>query len=210
MPLSKRNLLLVFALLLSAGIMAAAAHYGAVFTSLGAAFGFAFAAIETALRANAGTLRNGGEDRPEGAACEPAHVASRRNAVIMAAVYGWGAAAFGAVYGLSGLWWFHAWQYGLAMALISAVLFGFAYLMDDEESAFRSPASLDISAGLAVLQAAGAAAALSFLVASGKLYSPKPDWAANHIFLGGGVALIGVSVIAALTHLRVRGRAAGA
>lgn len=124
-------------------------------------------------------------------------------------VYGWGALALFAIYTLTELWWFHSWQYGAAMALIAAALLGFVHVLGDEESLFRSQVSLDVSAMLGLAQAAAAAVALGMLAASGKLESVKADWPANHVFVAGGLALIVISVIAAVTHFKLRRVAVG-
>lgn len=202
MVLSSRMPVLVIAILGSAGAMALAVAYGAKYSCLGAALGFAIIAIEIALAANKPFLSDAYgavTANPEA----PLH-ASQQNARLMAAVYGWGAVAIFTVYGLTNLWWFHSWQYGSAMALIAAALLGFAYLLSDRESHFRSQRSLDVSAFLAMMQASAAAVGLGFLVASGKLVSVKPDWPANHVFLAGGLAIIFISITSAITHLRLR------
>lgn len=197
-----RLLVLVLTMIGSSGVMAWAVSNGAFYTCLGAALGFAIIAIEITLITNRPFLR----DAPGALKADknaPLN-ASQQNARIMAAVYGWGALAIFAIYGLTDLWWFHSWQYGSAMALIAAVLLGFDHLLSDRESHFRSPRALDISALLATAQASGAAVGLGFLVASGKLASTKPDWPANHVFLAGGLALIFISVASTITHLRLR------
>ena len=202
MVLKSRMPVLVIAMIGSAGVMAFAAATGATYTCLGAALGFAIIAIEIALAANRPFL-NDAPGAVKADADAPLY-ASKQNARIMAAVYGWGALAIFAVYGLTELWWFHSWQYGSAMALIAGALLGFDYLLSDRDSHFRTPRSLDVSAFLAMAQASGAAVGLGFLVSSGKLASTRPDWPANHVFLAGGLALIFISVAAAITHLRLR------
>jgi hypothetical protein len=57
---------------------------------------------------------------------------------------------------------------------------------------------------LAMVQAAAAAIALGMLVSSGKLASLKADWPANHVFVAGGLALVVISVISAITHFKLR------
>ncbi|MBU2583264.1 MAG: hypothetical protein KJ622_16265 [Alphaproteobacteria bacterium] len=206
MLLKSRMPVLVAAIIGTAAVMAFAAQYGARYTCLGAALGFAVIAIEFALATNRPYMNDA-----EGALKANADArlfASQQNARLMAVVYGWGAITILAIYGFTELWWFHSWQYGSAMGLMAATLLGFEHLLSDRESQFRSPIALDVSAVLAMAQASGAAAGIGFLVASGKLVSEKPDWPANHVFLAGGLALIFISVASAITHLRLRRAAA--
>ncbi len=199
--MDKRILIIFAAMAATIAIMVFAASYDARFTSLGAALGFAVLAADAGLSANR-TLWKRAAAEPKDP--EIAFRASQLNARLMAAVYGWGALAIFAVYGLTELWWFHSWQYGLAMGLIAALLLGFTHLLGDPESLFRSRRSLDASAVMAALQAAGAAAGLSFLFGAGKHLTLKSDWAANHVFIAGGLAIIAVSVLATVTHFRLR------
>ena len=52
------------------------------------------------------------------------------------------------------------------------------------------------------MQAAAVAAALAYLVGSGKLQTAKADWAANHVFIAGGVAIVLISIVSLLAHRR--------
>ena len=54
------------------------------------------------------------------------------------------------------------------------------------------------------LLGAAAAVALGMLIGSGKVGSIKADWPANHVFLAGGLALVVISAIAAITHFKLR------
>ena len=202
MTINSRLSTLVASILVSTAIMVVAAIYGAKFTSLGAALGFAIIAGNSALALNQAVLSN-----PRGALANDDEIllaASRTNARLMAFIYCWGAVAIFAIYALSGLWWFHSWQYASAMGLIAALLMGFAHLLDDPESQFSSPIALNVAAVLAMAQACGASMGLGFLIGSGKLASIKPDWPANHVFVGGGLALIVASVVSTITHLRLK------
>jgi hypothetical protein len=127
-------------------------------------------------------------------------VAARRNARLMAITYAWGAAAMLAAYTLTGLRWYHAWQYGLAMTLLAALLFLYAIDIGREGSRLRQPPFLLGALSLTVVQGAGALVGALFLIVSGKLATPRPDWAANHIFFAGGLAIAALSAIAAITQ----------
>jgi hypothetical protein len=131
---------------------------------------------------------------------EAAPVAARRNARLMAITYAWGAASMLAAYTLTGLRWYHAWQYGLAMTLLAAILFLYAVAIGREGSRLRQRPLLLGALQLTVVQGAGALAGALFLIVSGKVATPRPDWAANHIFLAGGLAIAALSAIAAITQ----------
>lgn len=130
--------------------------------------------------------------------------ASVCNAQLMAFVFIWGGVAMFAVYTLADIWWWHSWQYGLAMLAIGAGLFAYAGLMGQETSSLREPGALNAGAYLAVVQAIGASIGLVFLLNSGKLAVGRVDWPANHIFIVGGLAIIVISAIAAAVHFRLR------
>jgi hypothetical protein len=126
--------------------------------------------------------------------------AARRNARLMAITYAWGAIAMLSVYTLTGLKWYHAWQYGLAMALLAVLLFLYAIAIGREGSRLRQRVFLLGALQLTVVQGAGALGGVLFLIGSGKLATSKTDWAANHIFLAGGLAIAALSAIAAIAQ----------
>ncbi len=127
--------------------------------------------------------------------------AARSNAMLMALAYGWGGAAMLAVYMLTHLHWRHGWQYGSGMLLIALGLYVLARKLADPSSA--SPRQMETSAYLALSQGIAASIALVILAASGKLQTAKDDWAANHIFVAGGLAIVVISFLAFATHRRL-------
>jgi len=124
------------------------------------------------------------------------------NSVLTALVYAWGAAAMFAVYSLSGLTWRHWWQYGVAMTVLAAVTLLCARLLAARRGPHATSKSMTILMGLTVLQAVGIGGGLVYLIASGKLMTHRPDWAANQIFAAGGVTLVLVSLASLLAHWR--------
>jgi hypothetical protein len=54
-----------------------------------------------------------------------------------------------------------------------------------------------------MLQGIAAVAGLVFLIGSGKLETVRPDWAANQIFLFGGLTIVGLSAIAVVTQRKL-------
>jgi hypothetical protein len=125
---------------------------------------------------------------------------ARRNAMLMGAVYGFGAAVILAVYTSTGLRWYHFWQYGGAMALIAAGLFWYSGRL--AAGAMAGPGALRTATLLTAVQGAAALAGLVFLVGSGKLVGTRPDWLANQVFLSGGLAIVALSAMAVISQLR--------
>jgi hypothetical protein len=56
---------------------------------------------------------------------------------------------------------------------------------------------------MTLLHAAAAAGGLVYLIGTGKLETLKGDWAANNVFLMGGLAILTISLIAALAQWRL-------
>ena len=124
------------------------------------------------------------------------------NSVLAALVYAWGAAAMFAVYSLSGLVWRHWWQYGVALTLLAVLTLSCAQLLTVGRGPHASSKSMAILMGLTVLQAVCMGGALVYLIASGRLMTQRPDWAANQIFVAGGVMLVLVSFASLLAYRR--------
>lgn len=188
------TLLLAFAVSILVCVLAAAR--GSEVTLALAAALFALQVFFVLLRVNV-PLWLAGEARAVGAdwACT--------NSVLAAIVYAWGASAMFTVYALSGLAWQHWWQYGAGMALLAlAALLCARYLAGDHEGSAPSQ-SLTILAAITTAQAIAVGIALAYLVASGKLATAKADWAANHIFIAGGVAIGLISLVSLVTYRRL-------
>lgn len=114
----------------------------------------------------------------------------QRNAHLAALLYVWGASAMFAVYSLSDLTWRHAWQYGLGMVIIGLGILAYIARLKDED---YPPLWLTIFHGLA------AAGGLAFLIGTGKLQTVKSDWAANEVFLWGGIGIVILCVLSLMT-----------
>ncbi len=137
---------------------------------------------------------------------DAAPVAARRNARLMAVSFAWGSVAMFAIYTLTGLRWQHGWQYGLGMALFAALTFGFGELLGRTVDFARQRLLLLRGLQLTVIQGVAALGGLIFLVGSGKLETLRTDWAANWIFLFGGIAIAGLSAIAVVTQRKLMQR----
>lgn len=116
------------------------------------------------------------------------------NVWLAALVYAWGAIALYAVYSLSDIFWRHSYQYGLGAALFAVGVSFYASSLDREKNMASPPLYLTALHGLA------AAGGLAYLVGSDKLATHRGDWAANDVFLAGGVAIVVLCAIAAITQ----------
>jgi hypothetical protein len=198
-PLKQLVLTIVMALVASVLVMvfAAARDARAIFAL--AATLFVVQIIFVTLRINWPLMRDGPAQGREGAV-----VASVLcNSVLTGLAYAWGAAAMLTVYSLSGLSWRHGWQYGAAMALVAIGVFVYTRWLSADNSGLRTPRALAAVTSLGALQGLGTIAALAFLLLSGKLATPKSDWAANDIFLAGSVTLALLSLISVLSYRKL-------
>lgn len=203
MPLQPIVPALILATTMSIMSMVWSVGAGARTSSLWAAIAFAGVAVIAAILVNRPVWKTNADMTRD----DRRHLAiqtARRNAWMMSSVFAWGGLAILAIYTLTELWWWHSWQYGGGMILISAALFIFAHVMGHEKSLLRTDSARDAGAWAAVAQGTGAAFGLGFLLATGKLGSVKPDWPANHVFLAGGLALIAISALSAATHFHAK------
>lgn len=190
---------LVTALAASAAAMSLAASFDARFVALLAAFAFSAAVMAVAVPMNADAVRE--PDRDGRAAFHTL----RRNTRLIALVYAWGAAALFAIYLLTDVKWRHGWQYGTAMAAVAALLLGYVHALGQPGSRWATDRALRMAGALARLHGLAAGCGLAFLVGTGKLATLKGDWAANHVFLVGGLTIVVLAFMAANTHRRLLG-----
>ena len=123
--------------------------------------------------------------------------ALRCNVWLAAFVYAWGASALFAMYTLSDLVWRHAFQYGTGAAVFAASLGIYGFLLGSARNWPVPPLILTILHGGAV------GLGLAYLIGDGKLQTVRGDWAANEVFLWGGIAIIALCVMSAMTQTRV-------
>ncbi len=156
----------------------------------------------------AGLLGNRGLWRLESTKISPsaAPIAGLRNATLMAVTYAWGAVGLAGIYTFAGVKWQHGWQYAAGMALIAGIIALYARGLADPDSSLRAPSAQTAMFRVTALHAAAAAAGLCFLFLGGKLKSPRGDWAANIVFLMGGVTIFALSVMAAITQHKLSQR----
>lgn len=160
---------------------------------------FAIALVATAIDVNAPFWR------ADAAALEPdASVnAAVRNTRLLVIGYIWGAVALFMIYRMTSLRWQHGLQYGAGMALLAWLCQLYAHFLVQPGSRLRTPRALAQATWLALVHGGAAFAGVLFLVLSGKVYSVKGDWAANQIFLAGGLAIVALSLVSAYTQLKL-------
>lgn len=140
---------------------------------------------------------------PDRIAGDALPVAVRRNARLLALTYLWGGFAMVALYRGTSLRWQHGMQYAVGMALIGLVIILWVRFSSRPGSRLAGPFWMRLALRGAVLHGMAAVGGLGFLIGSGKILSERPDWAANLVFLAGGLAVLGLSLIAIPTHLHL-------
>ena len=193
---------LAIALLASAAAMAWAASRLRPELAGAAAIAFVMLLILTALRSNRRLWHL--PIQPDGATAAPA--AGVDNAGLIALAYGWGAAAMTTVYTWTGLVWQHGLQYAAGMGTIALLLALYARGLARPDSVLRSPVAQRFMLRLTLAHATAAAAGVAMLFVSGKLKSGRGDWAANIVFVIGGVTVFALSIMAATTQHRLAPR----
>lgn len=128
--------------------------------------------------------------------------AMRGNAQLCAIVYAWGAVALAAMYKLTWLYWQHGLQYACGMLLFAAIFFGWSHLARPG-GRFATPDGAKRAAQLNTVHGGAATVAAALFLISGKFWVPRPDWAANIVFLAGGFSIISLCLLAATTQWRL-------
>jgi hypothetical protein len=126
------------------------------------------------------------------------------NSMLTALVYAWGATAMFTIYSLTGLAWRHWWQYGAGMALLALGALWFAHQLASGRSGLAHARSHNFLLVMTGVQLAAVVIALAYLVSSGKLATEKADWAANVVFLAGGLTVTAISLASLYTYRRRR------
>ncbi len=162
--------------------------------SIFAAAAFAGALLRVAWQINQPWWDGGAHDiGPAASSAQP--MLAQRNAGLLAAGYGWGAASLLAVYLLSPLKWQHGWQYGCGMALIALLIF---WVTRDLGARWSPRVERWLVLGT-MIHSWAASAGVIWLIGMGKILSVKGDWAANVVFVAGAICIAGLSVLALRT-----------
>lgn len=160
---------------------------------------FAVALVATAIDINKPWWNNDATAAGPGASLQ----AAVHNARLLVVGYLWGAFALLMIYRLSGLRWQHGLQYGAGMALLGWFALIYVHFLVRPGSRLASPRALMQATWLSVAHGAAALGGVLFLLLSGKINSIKDDWAANQIFLAGGLAIVGLSLVSAYTQFKL-------
>jgi hypothetical protein len=120
--------------------------------------------------------------------------------ILSTLVYAWSAATMLLVYTGTSLHWRHGWQYGLGLGFIAATSAAYAWRLSRAHDVLASQSAIETAIKLAAFQGLAIASVLLWMLSSDKLNSGKGDWVANHIFLGGGFAILCLSMFAVKTH----------
>jgi hypothetical protein len=123
--------------------------------------------------------------------------ALRCNVWLAALMYAWGASALFGMYSLSDLVWRHAFQYAGGASIFAAGIAYYGISLGRARGAGIPPIVLTALHGLA------ATGGLLYLIGTDKLSTLKSDWAANEVFLWGGIAIVALCTMSALTQWRV-------
>lgn len=126
----------------------------------------------------------------------------RRNGRLAVLVYAWGALSMVAAYKLTDLYWQHGLQYAAGMALFAIAIFAWVHVAKPESSHATSD-GLTRGQRLNLLHGGVAALALAIFLASGKLWVERPDWVANIVFVAGGVGIVALCAVSAMTLRRI-------
>lgn len=168
---------------------------------------FAAAIVAAALWTNVGAWRRRFVPTSAAEIVTP-RIAIWHNAFLTMLAYLWGGITLLAVYLGAGLIWQHGWQYGTIMLIIAACHAVYLHRISNPDDSYASARAIDVMSTLAKVQAIAIAIALAWLMTSGKLATPKGDWAANLVFLAGGFAVMCTSLIGVKTHTALRERRA--
>ena len=195
MPLRPMLPVILLAFVVSIMVAVLAAGRGSGLTLALAVALFALQMLFVALRLNAPFWGS----KPPATEAPATVTCAQSNAVLAALVYAWGAIAMLAIYSLTALSWRHWWQYGAAMLLIAGAICLYAYVLTAGRESYRSARALKVLAGLTTAQGIAVVVAILWLLLSGKIYTPRGDWAANEIFIGGAAMLAILSAVSVLT-----------
>lgn len=126
-----------------------------------------------------------------------------RFARLLGTTWCWAGLAMLGCYYLTDLSWQHAWQYGAGMLLIAAMIAFYAHARAHNMHGLRGDNPVRLARLATRLQGYAALAGVIVLALSGKLDPAKPDWAANIVFVAGGLAIFGLSSAALRAEARL-------
>lgn len=170
---------------------------------------FAVVLSITAIRTNAPYWRRSGDMPGDMPGALTPREAVMTNARLIMLAFLWCGFAFYAVYLGTHVRWQHGWEYGTACMLLAGAYGYYVSRISNPSDPLAQTPALDRMARIAGYQAILIGIGLVWLIASGKLaITHKGDWAANQIFLGGGFAIMCISVILIKTNAALCDRSA--
>lgn len=129
--------------------------------------------------------------------------AIRTNALLAAIIYAWGALAMFLMYRLTDLYWQHGLQYAVGMAAFAA-LFIWWHRESQTGGRLGTAGWVTRSRLLNIVHCLAAAIATAIFLFSGKLWADRPDWAANLVFLTGGISVAALCAFSAVTNAKLK------
>jgi len=113
---------------------------------------------------------------------------------LVALFLAWAGLAMAAMYYLTPLSWYHAYQYAIAFLFVAIAAYAVSRYL--RKGLSRAPGSNWVKAivFLTVAQGAAAGAGIVFLLVAGKVGTARADWAANNIFLAAAVGILLMSL----------------
>ncbi|HML27369.1 MAG TPA: hypothetical protein PKE16_00740 [Hyphomicrobium sp.] len=131
------------------------------------------------------------------------------NALLIMIAFLWCGLAFYAVYLGTHVRWQHGWEYGTACLLFAGAYGYYVRRLSNQGDPLTELPAIDRMTRIAGYQAILIGIGLVWLIGAGKLaITHKGDWAANQLFLGGGFAIMCISVIIIKTNTALCDRAA--
>ncbi len=125
------------------------------------------------------------------------------NARFMGFAYAWGSLSIASMYYLTDLYWYHAYQYTLYLAVPAIVSLIFARTLSSSGGSGHTNGNLRLSKFITLVQAVAMLGIISYLLFSGKLSVIRKDWAADHVFFWGAVTLLILSILALAVQRRL-------
>jgi len=125
---------------------------------------------------------------------------------LMAVNWAWAGLAMLGCYYLTDLSWQHAWQYGAGMLLIAGLIVIYGRARLSVGSRFASAEMVARARWITLLQGVGALVGVVILAQSGKLDASRQDWAANVVFVVGGLSIFALSWAALRAERRAAAR----
>lgn len=205
MTLRPSLLWLLFTLASALAAMYLACRSTQIAESAIAAAVFSVVLCTTAIRTNAPYWR-----RPTNAAAiVTPRDAMSTNALLIMIAFLWCGLAFYAVYLGTHVRWQHGWEYGTACILFAGAYGYYVRRLANPGDPLTQLPAIDRMAKIAGYQAILIGIGLVWLIGAGKLaITHKGDWAANQLFLGGGFAIMCISVIIIKTNTALCDRTA--